>query len=81
MKVDFLNATKKVAVEVNGPQHDSYNSFFHKNSRLNYLKSIKRDFQKADWLKKNGYKLVELSTEEVENLSKDFLVKNMNILL
>ncbi len=81
MKVDFLNATKKTAVEVNGPQHSSFNSFFHKNSRLNYLKSIKRDYKKAQWLESNGYELVELSTEDVNNLSEDFLVKNMNFLL
>jgi very-short-patch-repair endonuclease len=81
MKVDFLNATKKVAIEVNGPQHDSFNSFFHKKSRLNYLKSIKRDYQKAKWLELNEYTLIELSTEEVNGLSEDFLVKNMKILI
>jgi len=81
MKVDLLNATKKVAIEVNGPQHSSFNPFFHGNSRLNYLKSIKRDYQKAQWLEMNGYKLIELSTKEVENLSEDFLVKNMEILI
>lgn len=81
MKVDLLNATKKVAIEVNGPQHSAFNSFFHKNSRLNYLKSIKRDYAKAQWLEANGYELIELCTEEVENLSEDFLVKNMKKLI
>ena len=81
LRVDFLNATKKVAIEVNGPQHDSFNPFFHKKSRLNYLKSIKRDVQKAEWLELNGYKLIELTTEEVESLSEEFLVKNMKILI
>ena len=81
MKVDLLNATKKVAIEVNGPQHSTFNSFFHKNSRLNYLKSIKRDYIKAQWLEANGYELIELSTEEVDNLSEDFLVKNMKKLI
>ena len=81
MKVDLLNATKKVAIEVNGPQHDSFNSFFHKKSRLNYLKSIKRDVQKAQWLESNGYKLIELTTKDVGSLSEEYLVKNMQILL
>ena len=27
MKVDFINATKKIAVEVNGQQHDEFNKF------------------------------------------------------
>ena len=43
LKVDILNATRKIAVEVHGPQHSSFNKFFHGESRLNYLKSIKRD--------------------------------------
>ena len=32
MRVDFLNATRKIAVEVNGAQHASFNKFFHQNS-------------------------------------------------
>ena len=28
MKVDILNATKKIAIEVQGGQHNSFNKFF-----------------------------------------------------
>ncbi|MAH50990.1 hypothetical protein CMI37_34560 [Candidatus Pacearchaeota archaeon] len=70
LKVDILNATIKVAVEVNGPQHSSFNKFFHGNSRAKYLASIKRDWEKAKWLEKNGYKLIELEESDLENLSK-----------
>jgi hypothetical protein len=28
MKVDILNATKKIAIEVNGAQHSNFNKFF-----------------------------------------------------
>lgn len=73
LKVDILNATIKVAIEVNGPQHSSFNKFFHGNSRAKYLASIKRDWQKANWLKKNGYKLIELEESDMENLSKEFI--------
>ena len=60
MKVDILNATKKIAIEVNGPQHNSFNKFFHNNSRMSYLNSIKRDYQKREWLEKNKFKIIEL---------------------
>ena len=73
LKVDILNATIKVAVEVNGPQHSSFNKFFHGNSRAKYLASIKRDWQKANWLEKNGYKLIELEESDMKNLSKEFI--------
>jgi hypothetical protein len=76
MKVDILNATKKIAVEVNGRQHSSFNSFFHNNSRANYLSSIKRDVKKAEWLEKNGFTLIEIEQDEVNQLSEDFIVKN-----
>ena len=61
MKVDILNATKKLAVEVNGAQHGNFNKFFHANSRVNYLKSINRDFKKLEWLEQNNYNLIEIN--------------------
>ena len=79
LKVDILNATIKVAVEVNGPQHSSFNKFFHGNSRAKYLASIKRDRQKANWLEKNGYKLIELEESDLENLSKESIEKTFKI--
>ena len=79
LKVDILNATIKVAVEVNGPQHSSFNKFFHGNSRAKYLASIKRDWQKANWLEKNGYKLIELEESDLENLSKESIEKTFKI--
>jgi len=79
MKVDILNATKKIAIEVQGRQHTSFNKFFHGNSRLKYLESIKRDFQKREWLKKNGFQVVEIEEDEVKKLSVSFFLKFFNI--
>ena len=79
LKVDILNATIKVAVEVNGPQHSSFNKFFHGNSRAKYLSSIKRDYQKGLWLEKNGYKLIELEESDIENLSKKYIEDTFKI--
>jgi hypothetical protein len=79
MKVDFLNATKKIAIEVNGPQHSSFNKFFHNNSRMNYLESLKRDHQKSLWLEQNNFTLIELEKDEVDNLDRDFIYKKFNV--
>lgn len=81
MKVDILNATLKVAVEVNGPQHSSFNKFFHNNSRAKYLRSIKRDWEKAKWLEKNGYKLIELEESDLDALSKNYIKKVFGIVI
>ena len=81
MKVDLLNATKKIAVEVHRPQHTEFNKFFHNNSRLNFLKSIKRDVKKEEWLKLNKYTFVEIYYDEVSDLSEKFFKDTYNIIL
>jgi len=79
MKVDILNATKKIAIEVNGAQHGNYNKFFHANSRVNYLKSIDRDFKKLEWLESNSYNLIEINHDEVDSLSKQFFKNKFKV--
>jgi hypothetical protein len=81
LKVDLFNATKKIAVEVHGPQHSSFNKFFHNESRLNYLKSIKRDVAKGKWLEMNNIFLVEIYDKEVDDLSHLFFKQKFNIIL
>jgi len=79
MKVDFINATKKIAVEVNGPQHNSFNKFFHNNSRMNYLESIKRDCKKRKWLEKNNFKILEIEEKDIKKLSPEFIENTFDI--
>ena len=81
LKVDFINATKKIAVEVNGTQHSKFNKFFHNNSRANYLESIKRDVKKAQWLEKNNINLIEIDEKEAYKLSKEFFKENFDLVL
>jgi hypothetical protein len=81
LKVDILNATIKVAIEVQGPQHSSFNKFFHSNSRSKYLESIKRDVAKREWLEMNKFKLIEVESSEVSLLSKKFFLKKFNLKL
>ena len=81
MSVDILNSTKKIAIEVQGKQHFQFNKFFHNNSRTKYLEGIKRDFQKAEWLNKNKFKLIKINEEEVSKLTKQFFEKSFNIKL
>jgi len=74
MTVDIVNATKKVAIEVQGRQHKEFNKFFHK-TRGNYLESIKRDYIKREWLEKNDFVLIEVEEEEIKKLSKTLFKK------
>ncbi len=82
LKVDFLNATKKWAIEHQGKgAHNEFNPFFHKNSRANYLASLKRDVKKRKLLEDNGYVFIETFTNELNSLTKEFFLKTYNITL
>jgi len=78
MKVDIVNATKYIAVEVNGQQHGSFNKFFH-NSRYGYFQSISRDVKKEEWLEKNGFDLITIEYDEVEGLTRGFIKEKFDI--
>ena len=80
-KVDILNATIKIAIEVQGKQHSAFNKFFHSNSRSKYLESIKRDVLKREWLETNKYKLIEVEEDEIKLLSKKFFQNKFNLKL
>ena len=80
MKVDIVNVTKYIAVEVNGQQHSSFNKFFH-NSRYGYFQSISRDVKKEDWLEKNGFTLLTIEYDEVGDLTETFIKEKFDISL
>lgn len=78
LKVDILNASYKIAVEVQGEQHTQFH-YFHGGEPMNYLDSIKRDVKKQEWLEKNGFKLVEINYDEIDSLSKKFFLNKFGI--
>lgn len=77
LSLDFYNANKKIAVEVQGDQHTKYVKHFHKN-RLQYLDQLKRDQKKLDFCDLNDIKLVEVYSTDVINAS---LFKDNDIIL
>ena len=81
LKVDILNATLKIAIEVNGNQHETFNPFFHNNNPANFLKGIKNDSKKMDWLLKNNFRLFEIYENEIGLLSKEFFIEKFNFQL
>ena len=81
LKVDILNATKRIAVEIQGNQHESFNEFFHDHSRLKYLQSIKRDVKKEKWLELNEFKFFELYESDLKNLSPHYIEEKTGILI
>jgi hypothetical protein len=81
LRVDLINFTKKIAIEVHGQQHFKFNKFFHSNSRIKFFQSMKRDWEKTEWLELNDIKLVELEEKDIDNLSMDLLEDKFNVFI
>ena len=77
LTLDFYNANKKIAVEVQGAQHTKYVKFFHKN-HFKYSDQLKRDEKKLHFCQANGIKLAEVYPQDEIQAS---LFKNQDIYL
>lgn len=73
LTLDFYNASRKIAVEVQGNQHNTFSKHFHNNSRQNFLRQIKRDINKHDYCEINNIRLVEIFEDDL--LGEDLLIK------
>ncbi len=60
---DFFLPLRKLIVEVNGSQHDTYSHFFFKN-KLAFYKAKARDSDKKLWCEKNEIGIVYLNHDE-----------------
>lgn len=79
LKVDILNLTRRIAIEVQGHQHEKFNAFFYNNSRLKYHTQIRNDMKKREWLELNRFKVCEIYEVEVPNLSPEFFLTKFGI--
>lgn len=79
LKLDFLNVNKRLCVETDGEQHNSFNKHFHNNSRNVYLASLNRDRIKEIWLEKNDIKLLRLVEEDLINFSPNYILNKFDI--
>ena len=79
LKVDLINFTRKIAVEVQGEQHNEFNKFFHNNSRDKYLESIQRDMKKIQWLEMNEFKFLEVTKEDLPELSRKYIFDTFGV--
>ena len=66
LTLDFFNASKNIAIEVQGKQHTKYNEFFHQGNKMNYLHQLKRDEDKLAFCDLNKIKLVEVHEGQVD---------------
>jgi very-short-patch-repair endonuclease len=73
MSFDFYNASKKIAIEVQGRQHTEYVPFFHR-TKMNYLSQLKRDQEKSQFCILNDILLLEIY--DGDPIDESFFKKN-----
>jgi len=64
--IDFYFPLRKLAVEVHGQQHYSFNSMFH-NTTQDFMRQCKNDRDKAEWCEINGIELIVFKYDEEED--------------
>jgi hypothetical protein len=77
MTLDFYNANKKIALEVDGNQHYKFNKFFHSNSRQNFLSQLQRDEHKEYFCEINQIRLVRIVESDTLN---EELLEELNLI-
>ena len=70
--LDFFNAQKKIAIEVQGGQHTKFTKYFQ-NSEFDFLKQLKIDDVKREFCRINDITLIEIFYEDKKELSIKFL--------
>lgn len=67
LSLDFYNANKKIAIEVQGGQHTKYVPYFHGGNKVNYLSQLERDQSKFKFCDINDIILVEIYEKDILN--------------
>ena len=81
LRIDLVNLTLKIAIEISPAGTHEFNKFFHKD-KAGFLGVIKRDFAKREWIENQcGWKMVELFDDEINNLSKQMFLDKFGVAL
>lgn len=77
-RIDLINLTRRLAVEVSPSGSHSFNTFFHK-TKIGFGSAVGRDLNKAKWLEENGLKLVEVFDDDMDALSPAWFKTEYNV--
>ena len=78
-RIDLINLDDMVAIEVSPKQHFSYNAFLHKGEHSKFLNTIKHDCSKKKWCEHNGFTHVEITDDDLKNLSEELFKEKFGV--
>lgn len=70
-RIDIINFTRRIVVEVSPSGSHSFNKFFHQN-RFRFGASLERERKKAEWIESAGCKFVEIFEDDMDQLSSEW---------
>lgn len=80
LRIDIVNILSHIAIEVSPKAtHRQYNKHFHRGNRMNFVATMKRDYDKQKWCEQNGFTLVEIYDEDIDILSPDWFREKYNV--
>lgn len=81
-RLDLLNISHQIAIEVSPRGSHAYNPFFHRGSVAVYRQALKRELDKERWCQINGLTLCELVEEDLqEGLSAELFLRRFGVAL
>lgn len=80
MRVDFIDFTSGIAIEVNGDQHIRYNKHMHSGDPMKFKSQVLRDLTKLRWCEKNNLKFVDIYPDDMPLTAQWFKEKHGIIL-
>jgi hypothetical protein len=72
LRLDFFLPHKRLAVEVDGQQHETYTPFFHQ-TKARFLHAQSNDKIKDSWCETNQIKIVHLKWDDEESWKNQLL--------
>lgn len=78
MRIDLMNWTRRIAVEVSPSSSHSFNQFFHK-TRVGFGAAMKRDLDKEEWCGLNRFTYVLIDDEALPRLSVEWFKETFDI--
>lgn len=67
-RIDLMNLTRRIVIEVSPESSHSFNAFFHR-SKVGFARAVERDLDKQSWCERNRFKYIELTDDDIGNLS------------
>lgn len=80
LRLDLVNFTRRIVIEVSPSGSHSFNRFFHKN-KARFGAAVRRDLDKEAWCTTNRFQYIELTDDDIQQLTTAWFKETHNLVL